>query len=187
MHEILKWDYETLVAINRLGNSILDPIMILLSDKVIWIPLYLWVIYTVIVKYDRDFSLPLLLIIITVIFCDQITSSIMKPFFERLRPCHDPEINDLLRLVTRCGGQFGFASSHAANTAGLAAATWLSIGRGSQWLFLWSGLVAISRVYLGVHFPFDVIVGYGLGIAVAVFLWKITTLVFPGASLRTYR
>lgn len=100
---------------------------------------------------------------------DRISSSWFKPFFQRLRPCHDPALARTIRLVESygCGGQFGFMSSHAANTAALA--TFLSAVLPRRFrvakslLVAWSVLTGYSRVYLGAHFPGDVLAGWVLG------------------------
>ena len=94
----------------------------------------------------------------------------MKPFFERLRPCHNPSIASLVHLVEGCGGKYGFASSHAANAFGLATACWLFLRSWSHyfiWGFLWAVVVSYSRIYMGVHYPLDILVGAFIGVVLA--------------------
>lgn len=105
---------------------------------------------------------------LTILLADQITSSIMKPYFARLRPSHDPALNGLLHLVNGYkGGLYGFASGHAANTFGIATFFWLLFRSRYNWiglLFLWAVAVTYTRLYLGVHYPSDILVGGTIGI-----------------------
>jgi undecaprenyl-diphosphatase len=158
--------------LNGLGTPALDPFMLLLSAKYPWIPLYLLIIGVIIWKYKSHFWLPLLYVLIVFATDDHVTSGIMKPFFARLRPCHDPLLPDVI-LIKGCGGQYGFASSHAANTMGLAISLIVLFGK-NAWTYLllvWALLVGYSRIYLGVHFPGDVITGMLIGL-IAASLWK---------------
>ncbi|EON75950.1 putative membrane-associated phospholipid phosphatase [Lunatimonas lonarensis] len=105
-------------------------------------------------------------IALLILLADQFTSGFMKPFFERLRPCHDPRWQGILFNYSGCGGQFGFASSHASNTFAIATYFWLVFRtHSSQWLFLWAAIISYTRVYLGVHYPADIVVGGLVGIA----------------------
>jgi undecaprenyl-diphosphatase len=110
----------------------------------------------------------------------------MKPYFLRLRPTHDPELQDIVHTVNNYkGGLYGFASSHAANTFGVAMFLWLLLKPKYPWvvfLFLWATLVTYTRIYLGVHFPGDIVVGGLIGIG---FGWMGTLLV--NSMLRKFR
>ena len=121
MIELIKsLDIILLDLINGTGRPFLDPIMIFLSNKYVWIPLYMYLIFFLYTYYGKYFWIPLLFILISLTLSDQFTSSFMKPYFQRLRPCLDENINIFIEVVKGCGGKYGFASSHAANSMGLA-------------------------------------------------------------------
>ena len=103
-------DREITIIINNLSHDYLDYIMIFLSNKYVWIPLYIYLII-LLWKYDKkNFTINIVICSGSVIVADFITSSIMKPYFERLRPCQDNSMLDLINIVSGCGKKFSFAS-----------------------------------------------------------------------------
>lgn len=177
MHRIQQWDEAFFLFLNGQHAPWLDPIMLALTGKYIWIPLYLYLLYLIIRRHPQVWIGYVVGLVLAVTLADQLTSGIMKPFFERLRPCHDPRWDELIRNYAGCGGRYGFASSHAANTFALAAFMQKAGKNGMRrmgWLFGWAALVSYTRIYLGVHYPLDVLVGAVLGILLAWLLWWAT-------------
>ena len=172
---LLQLDADLVLAINREHNSLADRMMVFFSEKWVWLPLYgflLWIFLRPLSDWRSRIYL-LLAVAAGVALSDQTASALLKPLTERLRPCHDPSLMSMLHLPAGCGGKFGFASSHAANTAFLAV-FFIQI-RGKEWLVLavllacWAFLTGFSRIYLGAHFPGDVLAGFAIGAFWAVF------------------
>lgn len=173
MDTILEIDKDLLIWINSFHTDWLDPIMFLITKTAFWTPLYLFLIFLIFKNFERDAWFALAGAALTILLADQITASIMKPLFQRLRPSQDPSIQDLLHLVVNPkgefyrGGLYGFASSHAANTFGTATFVWLLFKDKSKWIglaFLWATVMTYTRLYLGVHFPGDILVGGMIGL-----------------------
>lgn len=166
--QLTSLDKELFLVLNGLHTSWLDPIVYMASDTVYWLPFYLFLLYLIVKEYKIMSLLVLAGITLTILLSDQITTSLMKPYFARLRPSHEPSLEGLVHLVNNYkGALYGFASSHAANTFGTAAFLYLLFKKNKPWmgwLFLWATLVSYTRIYLGVHYPADIIVGGVVGI-----------------------
>lgn len=177
MDHLLELDRDVFLFLNSLNTPWLDSVMPWITRTESWIPLYLVLLYLVIREFRKDSWAILVGIALTIVIADQVTSNLMKPFFERLRPSHDPTLEGLVHIVNGYrGGLYGFASGHAANTFGVTTflVSVLSRYRWMSWLFLWAGLMTYSRIYLGVHYPGDILVGAIVGITGALLSLRLT-------------
>lgn len=179
---IINFDKKLAVSINRdWSTPSLDFIFQHIRETHFWLPMYLFFLVFVALNFGKKGWLWIIAAVVTLSLTDQVSSNLIKHNIIRLRPCRDPLIADQLRIFIKyCPGSSSFTSSHATNHFGFAAFTYLTAG---QWLKPWSKLlfvfaacVSYAQVYVGVHYPIDIIagglLGFGLGYGMSVIFNK---------------
>jgi membrane-associated phospholipid phosphatase len=180
--ELLKADQQLFLLLNnKLHHPLLDAIYPWWREANTWVPLYLFLIVFSILNFGKKAYPWILFSIVTLVLTDQLSSHVIKPFFERPRPCRDPFIMQQIRLLLNgCSGGFSFTSSHATNHFGFAIYVFITLGKiiGKwKWLFIfWAASIAYGQVYVGVHYPLDIfcggLVGACVGYITANFYWR---------------
>ena len=167
--QLLQFDYDTFIFINQgLANVVFDFLMPLIRNKYFWSPLYLFLLVYLIINYKMQSLIVIGGIILTIVLADQISSNLIKHAVERLRPCNDPFFSDNVRLLLNsCGSGYSFTSSHAPNHFALSTFLFSVFSSKAKWIapavYIWAILVAFAQVYVGVHFPLDVLSGALVG------------------------
>ena len=163
-------------------HAVLDGPMLVLREPLTWVPFYGFMVYYAFRAGKQKAWAFILLSLVTFAVTDSLTAQVLKPLFGRLRPCHDPEMQGYIRSLVDCGGLYSMPSNHAANHFGLATFWYFSIramnGRKWPWLWLWAALICYAQVYVGKHYPFDVLAGAvvgtltGLGVSRLFVYWE---------------
>jgi len=184
LESIYSLDIKILYFINhRLSNPLFDLIMPLLRGKLIWLPLYAAVVYFIIKKYGSKSIWVIGFALLAVLISDQISSGLIKPCYHRLRPCNNPEIANWLKLPMGAGSGWSFVSSHASNHFAMAVYfIHIFIRYKDKYKLIipflsWAFLIAFAQVYIGFHYPSDVIAGGLLGSAIGFAAGKLNCLV----------
>lgn len=174
-------DREIFFAINGFNSEFFDSFFWIVSLVITWIPLYVFFAFLMVKKFGKNFWLPLLAAGLMAVATDQ-GSVFVKNTVQRYRPTHNLQIQDNVHKINNDrGGKFGFVSSHAANTWGLAVYLMLLFSFRKKYfsflLLLWAALVSYGRVYAGVHYPSDVIAGGLLGSTLGFLFFKLQQIV----------
>lgn len=151
-----------MLRLNGDAGPLVDTIMWWASSVAFWIPLYAFITWLVWRRFSWRGTIGFIVVAALMVLCADQTATLFKTFMPKLRPTHNPELTGILHTVNGyVGGLYGTVSSHAANTLGFAILTGLVMKQRWIWVMLlpWVALVSYSRIYLGVHYPFDVMFG----------------------------
>jgi undecaprenyl-diphosphatase len=178
LEQLIQFDQNLFFTINHgLSNSFFDWLMPALRNRFFWTPLYLFIIIFSIRTYGKQGWIMILFLGLTFGCTDFISSSLIKPTVQRLRPCNDPEIKSDVKNLVDCGSGYSFPSSHASNHFGLA--VFLIVLFFSKWKLilpmglLWAASISFAQVYVGVHYPIDILAGAMLGGMIGFIMGKI--------------
>lgn len=175
LDKILSKDTELLIYLNSLGSEKYDGLWLFITQQLNWTPLFLLLLFFIYKKLGTKQTLYLLLAVAVLLtFTDQVTN-LFKNGFQRLRPCSNPEINTIIRVV-KSSQSYSFFSGHAANSMAVTTFIYSVMKRHYKYgylLFSWPLVFAYSRIYLGLHYPIDILCGYLFGIFSGYLIFKI--------------
>jgi undecaprenyl-diphosphatase len=174
LEKILSLDTQLFIYLNSLGSETYDGLWLIITKQLNWIPFFLFLLYLIYTKLGLKQTLYLMLFVAALITAtDQITN-LFKYTFQRARPCNNPEINTFIRIV-QVRTSFSFFSGHAANTMAVTTFLYLIFKKQFKYfglLFLWPLIFAYSRIYLGLHYPLDILSGYLCGLIMGSLMYK---------------
>ena len=174
--EIIQYDKDLLVFINGLGTENWDSFWLTVTNQLSWIPLYLLFFYWIFKSLGWKKGIGLILLTaLLVTFSDQFTV-FLKNYFERLRPNRDPSINEVIRILKN-NSSYSFVSGHATTSSAVTLLMHLTLKKYYKFtllFFIWPLLFSYSRMYIGVHFPIDVMVGAMLGLLLGYLFYKLS-------------
>jgi membrane-associated phospholipid phosphatase len=165
-----EWDKWLFIKLNsQWTNPVFDAIFPYIRNSISWVPLYIFVLVFMALNFGKKGIWWSLAFLCTVAITDVIGAQILKESFQRIRPCQDPEFSFHVRLLLRkCSTSYSFVSNHAANHFGIATfAVFTFKGLFKKWMYLayvWAFFIAYAQIYVGVHYPLDVIGGAVLGV-----------------------
>lgn len=180
MDEIKQLDWDLMILLNDWGNDTVDLIFNVITYKYYAIPLYLFLLYILFKKLSRrELIIALITIAFLVLVSDQLAMLFKNTLVQRFRPFREPALEGLISKVGKSGGTYGFYSGHASSSMALAVYLWQHFKKSHKtlglFIFLWAIAVAYSRVYLGVHYPGDVLMGIFMGSIIGWSCYKLYT------------
>jgi undecaprenyl-diphosphatase len=186
LEKIQELDVNLFVYLNGLGSETYDKFWLIITNQLYWTPFFLFLFFLIYKKIGLKQTLYILLFIAVLIaFTDQ-TCNLFKHTFQRLRPCNNPDLKSIIRIV-QVRTSYSFFSGHAANTMAVATFLYLILKGYFKYLgflFLWPLIFAYSRIYLGLHYPGDILTGYFFGVLFGSLMYllyrKLKPLYFPG-------
>lgn len=168
------WDKDLFLFLNGIHSPLWDYSMTLFTLTPVWLLFYGNIIFIIIKKHGKKSLFVFVAVALMILFADQF-SGILKHTVQRLRPSNDPALSSLVHVFFNKGGLYGFVSAHAANTFAIATFTSLFFRnrRYTLFIFPWAMVISYSRIYLGVHYPGDVLCGAMIGVGVGVGIFKL--------------
>lgn len=174
MDTLIGLDQELFLFLNNLGTSFFDPLWLFITHKFSSIPLYALLIYLLYKNIGLQQTIIALIVVAVMITITDQLSYFVKHSVMRLRPCGEPDLQGLGRFVAECGS-YGYFSGHATSSFALATYLGLIFRKHYKYMFtglmIWAVFVSYSRIYVGVHYPGDVLTGIIVGILVALFCY----------------
>jgi undecaprenyl-diphosphatase len=173
--KLLEWDRDLFIFLNSLGSPAFDGFWLFITKQINWLPVFLVIAYLTFKRLGtRHAFMVIMLMAVIITFTDQ-TTNFVKFHFERLRPGSNPELAHLIRAVQK-RSSFSFFSGHASNSMAAAMFLFLILRRYLKYMgliFIWPLVFAYSRIYLGLHYPLDIMCGYIWGAIIGLLMYQL--------------
>ncbi len=181
MEELIELDKELFLYLNNLGVPFWDGFWLFMTEKLYQIPLYVVLLYFFYKYFGiKGTIITLVIVAILITASDQLSNLFKNVLFMRPRPCRAQGVGEFTRFIAERCGRHGYFSAHAASSMGLAFFTGLALQKKLKYIFpfmvLWSIVVSYSRIYIGVHYPGDIITGMAIGILLGLGAYKLHSL-----------
>lgn len=191
MEQLINWDVSVFNLINQQWvNPIFDAVLPIARDKYFWAPLYLFLVVFFIHNFKWKGLWVVLFVLATFAISDSLSSHIIKPWIGRLRPCNDPALFDQVRLLVGCGSGFSFTSSHATNHFAISFFFISLLYYRFKWIIpvgiFWAGMVSYAQIYVGVHYPVDILCGTLLGSVIGLWMGTLARFQTKIPELQSY-
>ncbi|MGW9685551.1 phosphatase PAP2 family protein [Flagellimonas sp. 2504JD1-5] len=172
--KLLQWDHDTLIYLNSLGTEQFDDFWVTVTEIKSWIPLFILFLLLFLIKFPwKKAFVQIGLVSLLTVFITFLTQTV-KTWVARPRPCNDETINSLIRIL-KTPVDYSFFSGHASSSMAIGLLVYLLLRERAKWswiFFIWPLLFSYSRIYVGVHFPLDILVGALVGILAAILFYK---------------
>lgn len=173
MEYLLNLDTELFKTINGADLNILEPFLILIRGTWIWLPLYVILTFLMMYHWQKKFWVPLIFTLLVVLVADTMSSTLIKNSVKRPRPCRAVE---MVEQRVPCGTGYSFTSSHATNHMALGV-FWIQLftvwGRKRWWFLVWAITIGFAQIFVGVHYPIDILCGFVLGGLIGLMMFKL--------------
>ena len=177
MEQIVSYDQDLFVFLNGLGSAQWDTLWLFITNKLSSIPLYAVLLYLIYKSLGLRGTIVTVLCVVLLITCVDQLANLFKHGFMRPRPCRVDEFNDVIHYVAVRCGKYGYYSAHAGNSMAIAIFTGLVLKANYKnillWLIVWSFVVGYSRIYVGVHYPGDVLTGWAIGATIGYLIYRL--------------
>lgn len=182
--QLLQLDLHFFYLINqKWSNPFFDLIMPMLRNAKVWIPLYVFIFSFSLIRYRKQGAILLILLALTFAVADFVSASIIKKEVQRLRPCNEPGLHGTIISRVPCGSGFSFPSSHASNHFAIAIFISLAFHKKWRWIWLvsllWAASICYAQIYVGVHYPVDIIAGAAFGTLIGLLFGSIFKRLMP--------
>ena len=171
----MQWDRDTFIYLNSLGIENLDVFWSYVTNFATWIPLFILFIILIFRAYPKNEALWVLGTVLLTVTVVAIFTGVVKEWVARLRPNNTEEINTIIRILKSPGG-YSFFSGHSSSSFSITTSIFLFLRHKFKWswvFYIWPLLFALSRIYVGVHYPLDLLVGAAVGILVAFLIYRL--------------